>query len=211
MDDVVHFVTDPEKYYDSSAIALTLSDYISQKKFNLIFCSYEDIRGNFQTGPAGSILAELLQYPFISEAASLKFDLQNKALTIRRKLAKGNRLEIKTTLPVVISVSTVLNEPRYISIRKKKKPLLAETKRKPVIEETESTQTTQLTELLRITPLKPRPRQTEIAGGNLPVQKRLDFIISGGSTVKEKTRMIEGHAEEVSGNLLNFMIKENFL
>lgn len=205
-DEAVHFFTDPEKYYDSYQIALALSEYISRGKYDLVLCSYGKEKDNYETGPLGPILAELLQYPFISEAASVNIDLQNKFLTVRRKLTKGNRLEMETSLPAVISVSSALNEPRYISIRRKKYPYQVKIKEENVIKPS-----TQLTELLSVNPLKPRPKLIEIAGGSLPVQERLDFIISGGSSVKKKTIVMEGRAAELCNELLKYLEKENIL
>lgn len=205
-DEAVHFFTDPEKYYDSYQIALALSEYIARGKYDLVLCSYGKERDNYETGPLGPILAELLQYPFISEAASVNIDLQNKFLTVRRKLTKGNRLEIETSLPAVLAVSSTLNEPRYISIRKKNNPVHIKVKKENVI-----SSSTQLTELLSISPLKPRPKQIEIAGGSLPVQERLDFIISGGSSVRKRTILMEGRAAELCNELLNYLEKENIL
>jgi electron transfer flavoprotein alpha/beta subunit len=213
VDKAIHFIINPAEYYDAHNIALALSQYISDQGFDLIFCSYQDVNSNFQVGPAGSILAELLQYPYLSEVASLKIDPDNESLTVKRKLTKGNRLKVNTPLPAVLSASTVLNEPRYISLHRQKKP--AETTITRIAVNKEELQgryyPAQLTELVAVSPFRPRPKQIPLAGGSLTVQERLDFIIFGGSTVKEKSRLLEGNVKELSNELLNYMIQENFL
>lgn len=77
---------------------------------------------------AGAVLwaavAELLQLPFVSQAAEIT--MQDAAVTVTRETEFGDDV-IEARLPAVVSVSDTINEPRYTSLKgmmgAKKKPL----------------------------------------------------------------------------------------
>ena len=77
---------------------------------------------------AGAVLwatvAELLQLPFVSQAAEIT--MQDGAVTVTRETEFGDDV-IQTRLPAVVSVSDTINECRYASLKgkmgAKKKPL----------------------------------------------------------------------------------------
>jgi electron transfer flavoprotein beta subunit len=77
---------------------------------------------------AGAVLwaavAELLQLPFVSQAAEIT--IQDAAVKVTRETEFGDDV-IEARLPAVVSVSDTINEPRYTSLKgmmgAKKKPL----------------------------------------------------------------------------------------
>lgn len=97
---------------DSSAVATLLAVYAKDKAFDLILCGKETINYNGSVVPG--MLAEFLQWPFVSQVA--KLDVEGTSIVAEREISGGTEL-LEVKMPVVISSSKGMAEQRIPNMR----------------------------------------------------------------------------------------------
>ena len=81
-----------------------------------MFCGEESSDGATGQVPPG--LAEWLDFNQITMVNRLEFDIERERVRGQREIPGGHQL-VETPLPVVISVATASNEPRFMDYRRK--------------------------------------------------------------------------------------------
>jgi electron transfer flavoprotein beta subunit len=110
---------------DSYATAITLTAALKKSgEYDLILCGREASDTN--AGQTGAGIAEMLDIPCVTLAR--KIEVVDGKLRIERVIATGYEV-VETPLPVVVTVSNEIGEPRYPTIKgimaaKKKEPLI---------------------------------------------------------------------------------------
>lgn len=102
---------------DTLATTYTLAEGIRKiGDVDLIFCGEESSDGATGQVPPG--LAEWLDANQITMVNRLDFDTERKMVRGQREIPGGHQI-VDTPLPVVISVATASNEPRFMDYRRK--------------------------------------------------------------------------------------------
>ena len=120
-DRAVHVADDALAGSDLVATARALSKAVEREQADLVLLGQQG--GDSDGAVLWSALAELLQRPVVSQAASL--ELGDGKITAKRQTEYGYDV-IEAPLPAVVAVSDAINEPRYPSLKgimgAKKKP-----------------------------------------------------------------------------------------
>ena len=120
-DRAVHVADDALAGSDLVATARALAKAVEREQADLVLLGQHG--GDSDGAVLWSALAELLQRPVVSQAASL--ELGDGKITAKRQTEYGYDV-IEAPLPAVVAVSDAINEPRYPSLKgimgAKKKP-----------------------------------------------------------------------------------------
>lgn len=108
-DNAVRIDADPS---DAYFVAQQLADYARNNAFNLILTGKETI--NFNGSQIGGMLAECLDYPYVSVAS--KLDVEGGALRVEREITGGIEV-LGVSLPAVISCAKGMAEQRIPNMR----------------------------------------------------------------------------------------------
>lgn len=65
----------------------------------------------------GSVIAGLLDLPCVAVVTSVRVDLGAELVEVARELGGGLRDQLRISLPVVLTVQTGINKPRYANLR----------------------------------------------------------------------------------------------
>lgn len=110
---------------DSWSTAYALAKAIEKiGDYDIIFCGREG--ADWNAGQVGSAIAEILELPSVTLAQ--KLDATDDKVTVKRKADDGYEV-VEVSLPVLITVSNEIGEPRYQSL----KGIMAAKKKEPVI------------------------------------------------------------------------------
>jgi electron transfer flavoprotein beta subunit len=122
-DKAVHLTDRAFAGADTWATALTLAEYIRKTEFDLVICGKQAIDGD--TAQVGPELAELLGVPQICYVRKIEMSEDGKNVTVHRGTDEGYEV-VKAKLPVLLTATKGLNEPRLPNImgimKAKKKP-----------------------------------------------------------------------------------------
>ncbi|TXT56434.1 MAG: Electron transfer flavoprotein subunit beta [Candidatus Thorarchaeota archaeon] len=123
-DKAVHMTDRAFAGADTWATAYTLAKQIEKMEFDLIICGKQAIDGD--TAQVGPEIAEVLGIPQICYARHIEMSEDGKSITVHRETDEGYEV-VKARLPVLITATKGLNEPRLPNImgimKAKKKPL----------------------------------------------------------------------------------------
>ncbi|MGF1671228.1 MAG: electron transfer flavoprotein subunit beta/FixA family protein [Balneolaceae bacterium] len=117
-----HIVTEGNKDFDSAAYAAILSKFFEKTEYDFILCGKQS--QDTDSGLTGSMLAELLSLPYVSNAVGL--EIENGNLIVKRQGDAGQEI-IELTSPGLVTCSNDMNEPRIPSLKG-----IMQSKRKPV-------------------------------------------------------------------------------
>ena len=99
---------------DSFATAFVLAEAIKKlAEFDIILCGRQE--GDWDAGQVGSGIAELLGIPSVTMVG--KIEIKNGKAVVERVVADGREIT-ETPLPVLLTVSSEIGEPRYPSLRR---------------------------------------------------------------------------------------------
>jgi electron transfer flavoprotein beta subunit len=179
---------------------------------DLILCG--DSASDWSSGIVGPALAQQLDLPQITGVAQLKLLHEHNPITLQltRKLERGYRELLEAELPLLITVTADLNEPRYPSLPAHLAALKA---RIPVLDpqtlmnDTWLDGSDEMTLLEMHTP-RPRPRHIPAPDSRHSAYQRIGEIVAGGATGR-KTRLVEGSSEELAHVLVEFLKEKGFL
>ncbi|MFN1835310.1 electron transfer flavoprotein subunit beta/FixA family protein [Balneola sp. MJW-20] len=118
----VHIQTTGEEEYDSGSYARVLAAYFGDKEFDVLSLGKQS--QDTDSGLTGSMVAELLDLPYATNAVGLKAD--GSTITVKRQGDAGQEM-IDLPTPCVVTCSNDMNEPRIPNL----KGIMA-SKRKPV-------------------------------------------------------------------------------
>jgi electron transfer flavoprotein beta subunit len=121
-DSGTHIVTSGDESYDSFAYAKVLASFFRDKDYSYIFCGKQS--QDTDAGLTGSMLAELLNLPYSTNAVGLK--LNGDLLVVKRQGDTGQEM-IELNSPGLVTCSNDMNDPRIPSLKG-----IMQSKRKPV-------------------------------------------------------------------------------
>ncbi len=109
---------------DTWVTALTLAEQIRKMEYDLVICGKQAIDGD--TAQVGPEIAEILRIPQICYVRHLEITEDGKSVIAHRETDEGYNI-VKARMPVLITATKGLNEPRLPNImgimKAKKKPL----------------------------------------------------------------------------------------
>jgi electron transfer flavoprotein beta subunit len=108
-DDAVRIDADPTDAYYT---AIQIAEYAKSNGFDLVLTGKETI--NYNGSQVGGMIAEALDFPFISLAS--KLDVNGSALTLEREILGGLQV-VEVTLPAVVSCAKGMAEQRIPNMR----------------------------------------------------------------------------------------------
>ncbi len=179
---------------------------------DLLLCG--DSTSDWSSGIVGPALAQHLALPQVTSVAQLSAykGSEKFILHLTRKLERGYRERLEAELPLLITVTGDLNEPRYPSLPAHLSALKASI---PILDPSELMGNTWHNEADEITLLEmhtPRPRPHRIIAPNSQhsAYQRIGEIVSGGATGR-KARLVEGTPEELAQALVEFLQGRGFV
>ena len=198
-------------------VAAALAAYLKSDTTSapdLILCG--DAASDWSSGIVGPALAEQLELPQITGVMGLEASSQDEKLAtnlrITRKLERGYRDILEAQLPLLITVTSELNEPRYPSLPAHMAALEAKI---PVIDPLSLDNTlgqdeTDETTILEMHTPRPLPKRIAAPDSHHSAFERIGEIISGGATGRQ-TKLVEGPPEELAKVLVEFLRDKGFV
>ncbi len=119
-------VADEEKRLDSFAYADILATYLKGHPADLVACGKQ--AQDTDAGLTGSMLAELLDLPYASNAVGLETEADGSAVHVVRQSDSGQE-RIDLPVPSLVTCSNDMNEPRIPTLKG-----IMQSKRKPIEE-----------------------------------------------------------------------------
>jgi electron transfer flavoprotein beta subunit len=197
---------------DSYTTALVLSKAIASLEYDLVLCG--DRAVDTEAGQVGSMIAEILGIPVISKVVKIEASAGGKEVTVYRKLEKGNREIVEVNLPVLLTVETGLNKPKYPNLRaifaaQSKEVKEYDLKALGLSEEEIGSEKVRTRVTALATP-KPRPKKMFTPDSQLSAEERLRLLMSGGVTQKQGD-MLEGDLDNMASNVVKFLNENKLL
>jgi electron transfer flavoprotein beta subunit len=195
-------------------IASALANYLLSAQHetpDLVLCG--DASSDWASGIVGPALAQQLALPQVTGVSQLKATQERDAITLHltRKLERGYRELLEAELPLLVTVTGDLNEPRYPSLPAH---LVALKAKIPVVDPQTLPGSARLhdadeTTLLEIHTPRPRPHHVAAPDSTHSAYQRIGEIVAGGSSAR-KTRLVEGSPEELAATLVEFLKDKGF-
>lgn len=111
-DRATHLVTEAE--LDARGYAALLADYFRTAAYDVVLCGKQ--AQDTDAGLTGSMLAELLGLPFVSNAVALDVDAGGSRLTATRQGDVGQEV-VTLAAPCLVTCSNDMNDPRIPSLK----------------------------------------------------------------------------------------------
>jgi electron transfer flavoprotein beta subunit len=195
-------------------VAAALAGYLQSETVlpDVVLCG--ESSSDWSSGIIGPALAQQLDVPQVTSVTHLRLQEERDVvrLQLTRKLERGYRELLEAELPLLISVTGDLNEPRYPSLPAHLAALKAKI---PVLDpqilmsDAWLHDTDEMT-LLEIHTPRPRPRYIPAPDGRHSAYQRIGEIVAGGATGR-KTQLIEGSSEELAKVLVEFLKDKGFV
>jgi electron transfer flavoprotein beta subunit len=195
-------------------VAAAIAGYLQNETFipDLVLCG--DASSEWSSGIVGPALAQQLDLPQATNVMQLTLLEEHEPVTLQltRKLERGYRELIEAELPLLITVTGDLNEPRYPSLPAHVAALKAEI---PVLDphmlmsDVWLDGTDEMT-LLEIQTPRPLPRHIPAPDSRHSAYQRIGEIVAGGATGR-KTQLVEGSPDELAKVLVDFLKDRGFV
>ncbi len=196
------------------AVAAALAGYLQSEtpSPDLVLCG--DSSSDWSSGIVGPALAQQLNLPQVTSVAQLKLLEEHDPITLQltRKLERGYREVLEAELPLLITVTGDLNEPRYPSLPAHLAALKAEIPvldPHPLMDDIWLDAADEMT-LLEIHTPRPRPRHISAPDSRHSAYQRIGEIVAGGATGR-KTQLVEGSPEDLARVLVEFLRNRGFI
>jgi len=194
------------------SVAAALAAYLQSETAgpDLILCG--DASSDWSSGIVGPALAQQLDLPQVTGVMQLELLRDRMTLQATRKLERGYRELLEAELPLLITVTADLNEPRYPSLPAHLAALQA---RIPVLDPEPLMNDTWLDgademALLEIHTPRPLPRRIPAPDSRHSPYQRIGEIVAGGATGRQ-ARVVEGSPEELAKALIEFLKARGFV
>lgn len=197
-----------------ATVATAIASYISSNAPlpDLILCG--DSASDWSSGVVGPTIAERLDLPQITGANHISATVERDIVIfqVARKLERGYRELLTAQLPLLITVTSDLNEPRYPSLPAHVAALQASIPVHDPLPLLVATGYEEVEETVQLEMHTPRPRARRIAApqSQHSAFERIGEIIAGGATGRQ-TRLVEGSNEELARVLVQFLRDKGFL
>ena len=179
---------------------------------DLILCG--DAASDWSSGIVGPALAQQLSLPQVTGVVQLNLLKEQKPIPLRlvRKLERGYRELLEAELPLLLAVTSDLNEPRYPSLPahlaalKAHIPVLDPL---PLMDDLWLNSSDEMT-LLEIHSPRPRPHRIPAPDSQHSAYQRIGEIVAGGTTGRQ-ARLVEGPPGELARELVEFLKAKGFV
>ena len=195
-------------------VAAALAGYLRQHKPDLVLCG--DSSSDWGSGSVGPAIAEYLGLPQITGVMQLaeQEDVPDntQALLVTRRLERGYREILAAQLPLLLTVTSDLIEPRYPSLPAHMAALQATIPVHDALPLLNSAVETDQDETVILEMHTPRPLTHRIAAPDSQHSafERISEILAGGATGRQ-TRIVEGSSEELARALVAFLREKGFV
>jgi mycofactocin-associated electron transfer flavoprotein len=216
-DTALRLWTEQASEWGPSTVAHALAMSIAQQlpTPDLILCG--DTTSDWSSGIVGPTIAERLYLPQITGVCQLEVLPQSEKhnppkLLVTRKLERGYRERLEARLPLLVAVTSDLNEPRYPSLPAHMAALranIAVENPLPLVAQHEQEEAEE-TILLEIHTPRPRAKRIPAPNSHHSAFERIGEIIAGGTTGRQ-TRLVEGTNEELAQVLVRFLRDKGFV
>lgn len=112
-DQALHLCDDAFEGTDAWGIARAMVAALEGKQVDLLL--FGAVSADQSQAQIGGLVAGLMNLPLVSLATSL--EVTDGRATVRHEVENGMERLVQVDLPVVVTVQTGMNEPRYVSIR----------------------------------------------------------------------------------------------
>ena len=168
---------DEENYnpLDINYTGIALATYCKKNSADIILCGHTAI--DSQSSMIPTMLGEHLARASITNITAF-LKIENELVVVHQE-NDGDKIEVRTKLPVILSVAKKINEPRYPSL----KSILA-AKKKPI-------------EMIAVDDLNLSVERITVVKMELPQAKPKGKIIEGESVEEKASILVKALAEEV--------------
>ena len=196
------------------AVAAVLAGYISQHTPDLVLCG--DSSSDWGSGSVGPAIAEYLDLPQITSVMQFAVTRDTTdgipSLQVTRRLERSYREILAARPPLLLTVTSDLNEPRYPSLPAHMAALQATIPVHDALPLLDSAAYADQDETVILEMHTPRPLTHRIAA---PISQhsafeRIGEILAGGATGRQ-TRIVEGSSEELARALVAFLREKGFV
>ncbi|MFC1951292.1 electron transfer flavoprotein subunit beta/FixA family protein [Chloroflexota bacterium] len=211
-DEAVH-VHDPAfDRRDSHATGRILAKAIALQPYDIILCGQRS--ADTQAGVTGALVAEQLGIPLVTDVVKIELKPDASDLVLTRKLEAGKREVLEVSAPIVISVGSGINEPRYPSLRAikdAKKKLIKTYDLKALGYTDEGTDIYgSMTRVVEISSARPALQRLFIPDSTFPAATRV-YLLMGGGISEKKTKMIAGSPEEIASQFVDLFTERRII
>jgi electron transfer flavoprotein beta subunit len=199
-DEAVHIIRKKADDLNPWRTASVLSDVIRQKAPDLVLFGKKAI--DDELGQVGIFVAEYLGLPVVTAVTEIIAMDSEKAI-VRRALERGNREEVASPLPVVLTVDKSLSRPRYPTFPARKaaqvKPLekIAEPGPEPASDD-------MAINTIRLAPPKLKPKKILSPDSSMSAAARINFVMTGGMG-KKKGDTVGGDPGKMASGIVDFL------
>lgn len=194
---------------DPWTTSIALAEVIKNLPYDIIFCGKKAIDNN--AGLVGSYLAELLGIPQVSGIVKMEIQVEANQAVVHRYLGRGDRQIVECGLPALFTVENGLNDPRYPSLANR---LSAERELVHVIDpgslNLSLDSDMDLLKSMNLSSPRPKPKRIFTPDSNLSASERMKLIMTGGA-VEKKSRLIEGHTNDVVKKVIDILVQEDIV
>jgi len=196
---------------DSLATAKILYRAIKRLTYDIVLCGDQSMDRN--CGETGAMLAELLGIPVVTSIVAMEIDNNTNTVTVSRKLERGAREIKRCRLPALFTTDLMLNEPRYPTLRGRKKAARQDIR---IIALDDLLKDQGLMELPQpvtrvVSTTPPPPKKIFIPSGNLSPADRIRMLTQGVTAKKSSGNILEGAPGEIAKKVVAFLKEKRFL
>ena len=196
------------------AVAAALAGYLRQHTPDLVLCG--DSSSDWGSGSVGPAIAEYLGLPQITSVMQFAVTRDTPdsipSLQVTRRLERGYREVLAAQLPLLLTVTSDLNEPRYPSLPAHMAALQATIPVYDALPLLDNVANADQDETVILEMHTPRPLTHRIAAPDSQHSafERIGEILAGGATGRQ-TRIVEGSSEELARALVAFLREKGFV
>ena len=197
---------------DAYITALALSSVIKELEYDVILCGNRSLDTN--AGQVPAFLAESLGIPQVSGVMSLEV-ISPQRVRLWRRLEKGRRQIVECPLPALYAVDSSAGQPRYVSefalIRSRQREIQNISLSDIGLAQSDVAPRKSLIQVTGLSHPKPRPKKIFIPGGDVPASQRMSYLLSGGVAKGKESNLLEGDAEYLSRQILEYLKEEGII
>jgi electron transfer flavoprotein beta subunit len=187
---------------DADSDAWTAAGHVAQlvkeRAIDLVLCGDGDL---------GAFLAEGLGWSLVTRAADLVVEAER--LRAVRLLERGDRQEVRLSLPAVVTVHPAGIAKTYVSRLRLQQAAGLPIEHIPCLD----TRALPGFEVVEVSEPRPRPRRMSAPSAGMTAAQRMSFLMRGGQSKAASTenRLIEGDPEQAAEKIVQFLKERGFL
>ena len=212
VDSVVHLLTNDADRLDSFVVARVLSEAVRAQTFDLILCGDRSLDEG--SSEVTSVMAELLDIPQVTGVVKLTVSAQNSHVVAERKLERGYRQIVQTTLPALVAVDPSICEARYLTrraIRSATALLPNKCNLVPVPGTAGGQDASGMRKVESRTPPRPRPKRTVSADEGKSPMDRIAMMLGGGMMPAKSVKHTEAGSQGPADEIIAFLKEKGLL